>query len=823
MRDDTGVCDTITSLSINGQPDSTGVTTFLQEACESVDVLGKFHVPSKVVAPQTEFQDLKEYFRRPRMIGNGVLPTATRSRNFATVVTTDVLFSSYFVNGYSRLAGVDGVRFRLVYTLQIAATPFHQGILALNWQYAFAGSASYRSETSQSSTALPHVRLDLSVDTMVQLAIPFVAPYEYLDLSVGTTAFGTIALNTIAAIPTVASISAPSYKLYVHLEELELCGANAQATTTVALQAGRKLKPIDEEQEDEAYPMSSALVSASKTFKWIAKGIPALSSLAGPPAWVLGKAAGVARYFGYSKPQIMDPIVRVVKAGSAAEANTDLASATVVVGPMASNNLKVDPTFSGTDVDEMSLSYVLGQYSQINYGAITTSNTASQVIYASYVSPSAYWFRAGSSAPYCNVTAPVIAQNATTNAFYPSNLFFFSSMFRYWKGGVKFRFTFSKTKFHGGRVMAAFIPYRTLVSDGPSDAYGIAPAPEALGGNTQPFGYSAVFDLRDGNVFEFEVPYVNSVPYVSFFKNIGSVTLSIIDPLQAPTTVSSSINFIVEVKAMSDFELAVPVGPRYPGVQVNNPATVRLQSGRMLSTISANTDELCVGEHINSVKQLIMMPKWSSCGNIAASEVRSTVLAPWFYHRNQLLGTPAPVVPWPSETLSMAANIALCYAYVRGGTDYHVYCTGGPGDVMACVSHARGDANNNVGLLWTPSNTPGASLPRVYTSSLAEGLHVRLPAYQRVVRYFADVVNGTAWSPTFGNAEADAAFPMTDVSPLVVGRLTVTNPSATGRTVILARCAADDAMLGQYIGPPFLGLLSGGSGTSYDVDTNTFF
>lgn len=117
-------------MAITAPGDSTGVTTFLSEACESVEVLGKHYTGSKLVAAQPEFQDLKGYFSRPRMIGNGVLPTASRTSVFLSSIQTDTIFSSYFLNGYNRLAGVDGARFKLVYTLQVASTPYHQGILA---------------------------------------------------------------------------------------------------------------------------------------------------------------------------------------------------------------------------------------------------------------------------------------------------------------------------------------------------------------------------------------------------------------------------------------------------------------------------------------------------------------------------------------------------------------------------------------------------------------------------------------------------------------------------------------------------------------------
>jgi hypothetical protein len=442
-------------------------------------------------------------------------------------------------------------------------------------------------------------------------------------------------------------------------------------------------------------------------------------------------------------------------------------------------------------------------------------------MYASYVSPSAYWFRAGGSAPYCNVTAPVLAQNATTNCFYPSNLFWVGSCFRQWRGSVRFRFTFSKTKYHGGRVMAAFIPYRMLVSSGPSDAYGLGVGPEALGGNTQPFGYSAVFDLRDGNVFEFDVSYINARPYTDFFSNIGTVTLSIIDPLQVTSVVSSTINFVVEVKALPDFEFATPIGPRYPPINCVNASAVRLQSGKMLPTISEESSQYCVGERINSLKQLIMLPKWSNPSVLASATTGALGLLPWYYTAPLSTAVPAPVAPFPRECLSWGGYLSKGYTYVRGSTDYHFYGTCyGPGTVTGWLQLCRDNFAAPPALYWTPSNGPSSCLPRVYSADLSKGLHCRVPFYARSARIRSDQLDALTWVPTWTDPNSAPSAPPNDESPITLPRFASSNGSSNSASYAFTRSAGDDAMMGQFIGPPFLALLSGGSGGIYDTDSS---
>lgn len=482
-----------------------------------------------------EKQDLKEYFRRPTLVATGTMGSGSNAPYLNTPVNMGTIFSTYFPSGLSRLAGVYAVRFKMVYTLQVATTPFHQGVVCMNWQYNAGFNAYARQMSSATCTHIPHVRLDLAQDTMVQLHIPFMYPAEALPLSGTTLNYGFIGINPIVRIGSAAAITDPTYKLYVHLEDLELYGAVPQSgTNLITLQSGRK-KPVDEEFENDAYPLSSGLHAGSRVFKWIAKGVPMLSSLAGTPEWFLGKAAALARFYGYAKPQIQDPIVRMTNMSTVAECNVDIPSSTVMCAPFASSALRVDGTFSGSDVDEMSLAYVLSQPSQVCRFLFTTATATNAVLYATPVSPAAFWFRAFSTLPACNVNPPALATTGTF-CFFPTNLFYFASMFRNWRGGLRFRFTFGKTKFHAGRVLVTYVPTPTEeldVKDAPYTVKAVLPDTQLTGLN--PFGYSAIFDLKDTNVFTFDVPFVSPRPWASFKESTGSLTMCVTDPLLCPT------------------------------------------------------------------------------------------------------------------------------------------------------------------------------------------------------------------------------------------------------------------------------------------------
>lgn len=807
-RDSTEVCDEIRSLTISAAPEVMGKTTFLSEACTQVDVLGKHHVPSSIHSSQTDLQDIRTYFARPRLIGLGSIPVGTRAPFDFEQITATTLFSILYPDGLFRLNGAYGVKFSLVFTLQVAATPFHQGLLALSFQYdtlAVNTDSFLRSDNSNTATNIPHVRLDLSVDTMAVLKVPFLALEEFMSIRDALAGFkyGVAALNTILPVAAVVGISPPTYKLLVHLEDMELVSVYPSVTENIVLQAGRTLG-IEQE-----YKLSDGVKESSKLAAFVARNIPMLSSIAGPTSWFLGATSGALRAFGYSKPQIQDSPIRVLRGQTAGEQNVDLPSATQVVGPMASNHLAVSPTFGGTDVDEMALAFVCGQYSQICVGAFSTALVHGETLYATNVSPSSMWFRAGASAPYCNITAPVTSIGAT-NGFQPSSVFFWASMFRLWRSSFTFRVTFAKTKMHGGRVLMTFVPDVQYWPFGTGSATAKAPGTYI---GTQPNGYSTLFDLRDGNVFEFEVPYVAPVPYMDFASNIGGLTMTVMDALQAPSVVSSSIPFLIEVKANADVEFAVPGGPAY---SAHVRATIREQSGRVLSVIQSDASQLTVGEKITSVKQLLMMPKWNESNFLAAATSYTLAVMPWFYHRIPVVTAPFPDANVLTEGFSYGGNAATCYAFVRGGTDIHIYPVNAD-NLLIEASYTAPD----YGLYITAAsvrNSSSSSLPRVM-AGLGTPLHVKYPAYHSTVRVSSYVFNRIQWACSFASALRNFVWPAaTWPGYVAVPQLRLANGLAAQVNVKTCRCAGDDAALSMYMGPPPLALPPATATGIYDPD-----
>lgn len=816
------VCSVIEGLTVDGVAETTGVTEFDNEACTMVSTLEQ-HTRS-FYSVESSIQDITRYFARPVPIADATIPFSTDIRFFFNNHRMfDII--SLWSQGLGRLNGVHGIRATIVFTFQVAVTPFHQGVYVLSYQYGADSSNNaifIRSSNNSACTNLPHVRLDLSSDTMVQLKVPYIGINEY-SLVRNATAdepfYGAVALNPVLNTPSVAGLAPPAYQLLVHLEDIELFGATPESTASVVFQSSKKLAPVTEEFEQESHPFSSATMALSRTVKWISKGIPAISSIGGPTSWFLAKAAGAIRSFGFAKPTIVDPVHRVHHVDGVMEHNVDVASAALVVGPLASNCLRVTPQFGGSDVDEMSLKYVLSQWSQVASFDMLTSNAARTILYGAPVSPSSFWYRENGG-PVYNICAP-INSTVSTNAFQPSSLFFVSSMFRYWRGGIKFRFTFGKTKIHGGRVMLAFNPYTDNTADalayGPSRTNLDVPAYGTLG--PTPFGYSKLINLRDGNVFEFEAPFISPTPYLTFPNWSGSIVMYVVDPLQGSSTVSNGINVLVEVSAGDDFEVADPIGIRYPA---HSAGTIRVQSGKYLSDTPSNMSEFTIGESITSLKQLIMMPKKTF--TFAASGASGLLdIPPWYYQPLPALFVPA-AANHLTESFSYGGNIASAYTFVKGGTDFHAYIRGTTDNTDNDPASFMISQNPSNRARFQPLQNPSQGTDSTMSTVFSRGksIHVRLPAYQKVARLYSHACNNflpsnTAWGMNGTREIGNVAW--NDFSPQALYNFIFNAGDTTGDLFTL-RAAADDAACALYMGPVPMSLLPSALVTArYDPDS----
>lgn len=797
-------CDEIAGLTISSTPETTGVTSFVSEAAIcAVAPIEDAHV--SFVSGTPELQDLKEYFRRPRLISSSGV-TTTRSTLEGITVTRDLIFNTWFPGGLIRLEGVQAVRFNMKFHLTLSSSPFHQGMLAMSFQYGYNTNGTLdqynRGFNPAMCTNLPHVRMDMAEVTMSSLEVPYLAQYDYVSLdSSFNTVLGLFSLCQVMATPTLANSSTPQWKLYVHLEDLELIGCTTVNSQSVVPQSGLRSRSEGGGSSSQTTEAASTgvLSRIARSGATVASGVsalvPSLSSIGGPTAWFLDASAKALSAFGYSKPRDENQPARHYRTDYVGDINLDLPNEAFSLSSFARNKLRVDSTMGGTDVDEMSMEYVLGKYCQIFYGDMSTTDSAGTRLYATQVCPSHFWFRANSSRPGGNLPFPV-SSSLANNAVQPSTLCYFSHMFRYWRGGFRFRITFSKTKFHGGRVIVGFVP-KINESTGAAPVTNVVEAVEVSAGGAQPFSYTQIFDLRDDSVIEFDVDYLSSFLYMGVNSGIGGLTMTVVDPLISNGESATTINYLVEVCAMPGFEFSFPSAPNVAAV-TGNSNIVFSQSGLGVSN-SRPTAEYAPGEKFMSLKQIAMMPTYSTF-DVPAAGLSTTAMPFWSY-----LPRITPIIPQPTNSQGFFASsrpglVAACYAYWNGATSYHIYKDGDTTGVSSWMYYNQQDSGFttvlNNGSSYSHSSAGGINA--VYTNNGAA--HYEAPTFSRYARI--------GWADQYAIASGNRYYaPQTlnlrgGNSTYAQPVLTVRNSTTAPKRVVFSIAAADDARCTTWLGPP---------------------
>lgn len=769
----------IDGVQVPNEDTITGKNVTQVDACEEVMVLDK--LSHFISVENKDLQDLRAYLSRPRILATGLLDSSLEPYNLDISANTLV---TIFPDLPTRLRGVQGLRGTLRFDLQVNTTPFHQGLALLSWQYQ-PFTKFNRAKAYYAAPHLPHVRLNLEDTTKVQLDVPFCGRYDFWPVNVTSSdntlseIYGTLGLTQMLASSSPAGF--PTYKIMCSLHDIELVGVAPEVYTTVTVQAGYNA--------EKQKPLSTGVALASKGLSFVGKYVPSLASITEPASWFLGATSGALKAFGYSKPTSVEPPHQMIRFGNACEESADTPFVGHVLGLSRDNYLAVDGGIANTNVDEMAISHILSLPSFIFVGTFDVSYGINTGLYSTPISPCCFWFRNVANTPNVgNIPITTISLFSNQGAFYPSNIFALAQNFRDWHGSIKFTVSFAKTKFHGGRILAVYSPSPDQFSPSATRNF----TRTSVGGSpVQPFGYSAIWDLRDGSTFEFVVPFVSNVHWRGFWESTGTFNMLVYEPLLCPSTVTQKIDYSIEVSALPDFELAVPHNINYPLLDAPptgklimvqaDVGTVDLVSNNLkLDGISQYT----IGEVCRSVKTLIETP--GPVGNSDTNIVANNFLPlyPWWVTRDdmQLLGP------------SYSTYFSKCYTWATGSTDYHSALLGSTTSSFT-VNYA-GPNGNDTGTDYAGISPLLPSNQLVIQPIGQNSVHVRLPAYQT---YPKVAIGDTLFNfAQFWGANPSAS----GVAGNRVKALAFLNIVFSSNCKVVTRInAGDDARLMGYIGP----------------------
>jgi len=471
--------------------------------------------------------------------------------------------------------------------LQVAGSPIVQGIIAMTFVPLVSRMELDSMSWDLSSLSInPTVYLYANTNTHAELRIPYNHFCSYLrtdfpvdpaDLSREQN-LGHVVIYTLAPLKTVGSVTSVTVSLFSIMENNQFKVPRLSSAITAMGRAEASiltsaLSTIAEVGSNILHPMMENIgnhtrdvltrrlrTAPGEIIKHVAaKAMP--SNFIGDAIDVAsGALEGALGFLGLDNPTIPTEQGRTI-----AKAN---GSMNYAVGPefieklsvMPSGMSLVTPESFATVVDEMDVNYLYRKYSYVGSFKITNDNKTGSLAYNMPLSPFPTLRRVASTASSIVLAGSIIQK--TVN--FPL-LSYLGLPYRYWTGGLKYKFIVSASSMHTCRLFVAFNYGQTATT------WPIDPA-TLLDASSQ---YGVAIEISQGsNQFEFAVPYVASKPYLEVCRGVESVgvnsmgTLNVIvmNPLVAPTTVAPEIDICVFIAGSDDFsyEWLAGMNPAFP-------------------------------------------------------------------------------------------------------------------------------------------------------------------------------------------------------------------------------------------------------------------
>jgi hypothetical protein len=765
-----------------------GTTNFVNDTSvlsSTRNMLASMLTPLYKSVAQDGSQDIIDFLKKPVRARTGSFLTSDSGIFQTLFLPSDLISTSTNPAIYNKILGVQLMRADIVLTLTVNAVRFQQGRYIL----AFCPSGGAPINTAPFNaffrahacnlmhiTQLPHVEIDLATQTTVQLRIPYSSAKTHYQLST-TTSYASAGESFLYAYSALVAGSGPTsvpYTLWANFDNVELTGATV-------VQSGYSVTS-QEQKAAGVGPVSGTLSKVSKA-SGILSEIPLLSSLAAPLSWATEILARSAKALGFSKPIVLNLPARVSRSGLAYAANSDGASTAHPLGLVSTNEVNVFSGAGATMIDEMSIDFIKQQFAYYQTVTWNSSNSAGDLLTTLGSSPVLYY----SSLPVGYSTTPVQ---------------FLAGSFRYWRGGLKFRFKLVKTEFHSGRIVVSFAPYAQ------QETGGITPTLDQT-----IYLHREIIDIRTVSEFEICVPYVSSdlYQYTNYQYNPGNLFVHVLDPLIAPSSVSNSIAILIEVAGAPDLEFAVPMGQDY---DVFLPATT--QSGYSLfkcadmgsDSSSIVPSSVAIGEKVESVRQLLKRVQFSlpTNGIPRASAGTSLQIFPYTLNPTMQFGTNTANIYRGAYHTDMFTKFSMCYALSSGG----VRITAQPfaPSTTNPVSYVFMDVLPS---LTTPQDTSQYVVNNVpnnptfipVNTSVDGFINVQVPSYNRMVARPTCLQLVNTYDATYWNAQPTL---LQGANWLQLTIMAQDNNSSSTDTYQWYRSAADDFNLSMWCGTvPIIG------------------
>lgn len=488
----------------------------------------------------------------------------------------------------NRLANYKNLQAKLHVKFTITGTPFHFGRAIASYQplhlqddMTFARSTF--SEDLVSASQRPHVMLDPSTCEGGEIELPFLWPYNSLDITLAAWrnmgVFNIAQLNPLRHINGL--VSPITITVFAWATDVVLSGPTQSNPLGLLPQSEYSLRPVS--------TLATSVAAAARRF--------VRAPIIGPyaKATEIGSTAvaSIATLFGFSKPPDLTATRVVPKAspGMAVTIGLDDVSK-LTVDPK--QELSIDPAIMGLgNTDELEILSISKRESFLTTFDWSATRVPGEHLFNSIVDP--MLFR---TSPPNVPSSPDVEMHLTPMAFA-------CLPFQYWRGSLIFRFQVITSSFHRGKICVVFDPDKTKAADPElniaySTIIDISEQPdfEICVGWAQPQSYREHLGLATltGNMYS-----TTPLTYSSSLNPEGNGTLSVyvVNSLTMPNTAGGDyVSVNVWVRSGDDFEVAAPSAHplsfmRYRSSTNINPGNYASPgAAQILSTIPEETSVL---------------------------------------------------------------------------------------------------------------------------------------------------------------------------------------------------------------------------------------
>lgn len=353
--------------------------------------------------------------------------------------------------------------------LKVQGSPFLQGMLKLaQIPYAQGTSAERRTynEHLRSLSTFPNTTLNLqNPSRSVDLHVPYVNEFQNINPN-DVDGLSSVRCWVIAALDSAISGSyeiRASYAVTARLTNIRLYGT-APSVTTSTLTCVSPLRKVNvspnsnravtrnnevvcQDGEDETASKGGIISAVANTVADVAdaaSAVPSIASIAKPISWLARAGAGVASFFGFSKPSDLEKNSVYTNLPARGYNNALGIDQSVTLAVLPDN--QINPTRSTfSDQDEMSIDYIAKRPYVLGVYDWKTTDNNKDILFEIPVHPSNF--------------STYGATLRDRQGLFTAPIGLVSRLAHYWRGQMSIKFEFAKTQFHQGRLLVQYLPY----------------------------------------------------------------------------------------------------------------------------------------------------------------------------------------------------------------------------------------------------------------------------------------------------------------------------------------------------------------------------